>query len=145
MRRWIGALVLGLLACGAVAFAQQPITPAASVTSSVYDGTTPLLPKFIQVNVSANGDNTLITAVPSRKIRILSALLVMEGTSSTLRFESGAGGDALTGRIGPLLGTPLVWPFNPIGWFETSSGSLLNLELGATTDVDGSLVYVEVP
>jgi uncharacterized lipoprotein YbaY len=40
--------------------------------------------------------------------------------------------------------TGFVLPFNPVGWFETASNTLLNLELSAAISVDGSLVYVEV-
>jgi hypothetical protein len=35
-------------------------------------------------------------------------------------------------------------PFNPVGWFETAAGELLNLELSAGVSVDGCLTYVEV-
>jgi hypothetical protein len=38
----------------------------------------------------------------------------------------------------------LVLPYNPLGWFETAAGALLNLELGGNVSVDGALVYQEV-
>jgi hypothetical protein len=35
-------------------------------------------------------------------------------------------------------------PYNPGGWFETGDNALLNLELSAAINVDGSFSYVEV-
>jgi len=35
-------------------------------------------------------------------------------------------------------------PFNPLGWVETASNTLLNLELSGAVSVDGCLVYCEV-
>jgi hypothetical protein len=34
-------------------------------------------------------------------------------------------------------------PFNPVGWFETSDATLLNMELSGGQSVDGALVYIE--
>jgi len=124
--------------------AQQPLTPAASVTSTVYNGTTPLLPKFAVIDAATSGDNTLVSAVTGKKIRVLAAVFTMTGTAVTIRFESGASGTALTGQMTPSQGETITLPFNPVGWFETAAGSLLNLELGGAQSVDGVLVYVEV-
>ena len=40
--------------------------------------------------------------------------------------------------------TGFVLPYNPAGWFETASNTLLNLELSAAVSVDGALTYMEV-
>lgn len=122
----------------------QPIGAAAAVTSTVFDGVTPLLPKFAVIDAASSGDNTLVAAVAGKKIRVLAAFLTMTGTAVTIRFESGASGVALTGQMTPTQGSTFVLPFNPCGWFETVAGSLLNLELGGAQSVDGALVYVEV-
>jgi hypothetical protein len=37
-----------------------------------------------------------------------------------------------------------VLPYNPVGWFETASNTLLNLNLSAANAVRGSITYIEV-
>jgi hypothetical protein len=81
--------------------------------------------------------------VTSKKIRVLAAFMVSAGTVNA-RFESGAGGTALTGQMNLVANSGFVLPFNPVGWFETAVTTLLNLELSGAVSVDGSLVYVEV-
>jgi hypothetical protein len=111
--------------------------------STMHSGATQLTPKFVIVDAATSGDNTILAAVTSKKIRVLAAFLVSAGTVN-VRFESGAGGTALTGQMNLIANTGFVLPFNPVGWFETASNTLLNLELSAAISVDGSLVYVEV-
>ena len=53
-------------------------------------------------------------------------------------------GTALTGQMQPTQGGGFVMPYNPVGWIETASGELLNLELGGAVSVDGVLVYTLV-
>ena len=115
----------------------------ATNTGSIYNGPTPLLPKFAKIDAASSGDNTLVSAVTGKKLRVLALFLVSTGTVTT-RFESGASGTALTGQMDLTAQTGFVLPFNPVGWFETASGSLLNLELSGATSVDGCLTYVEV-
>ena len=140
MRRVWAFLLLLLLSVPLAA--QGPITPAAAVTSTVYDGRTPLLPKFAIIDAATFNNNTIVDAVTGKNIRVLAATVTMTGTATTLRFESGAHGVALTGQMQPTQGQTIVLPFNPVGWFESTT--LLNLELGAAVSVDGALVYVEV-
>ena len=101
---------------------------------------TPLLPKFAVVN-AAVGDNAIVAAVTGKKIRVLSGLLVA-GAIGTVRFESAAGGTALTGIMVCVASNVLPFPFNPLGHFETVAGQALSLE--TTADVDGWVTYVEV-
>jgi len=94
------------------------------------------------IDAATSGDNTLVAAVAAKKIRVLSAFLVAAGTV-VVRFESGAGGTALTGQMNLVANTGFVLPYNPHGWFETADNTLLNLELSAAISVDGALVYIE--
>jgi len=112
-------------------------------TDTIQNGTTALTPKFAIIDAASSGDNTLLAAVASKKIRVLSLYLVSAGTVN-VRFESGAGGTALSGQMNLVVNTGFVLPFNPIGWFETASNTLLNLELSAAVSVDGGFTYVEV-
>ena len=145
MRR-VGLILCAVLICGTAIWAQGPITPAASVTSTVYDGTTPVLPRYVPVDAAISGDNIILPATAAKKIRVLAATLTMTGTAVTIQFQSGAGSAAqpLTGAMGPTAGLTLTLPFNPVGWFEASTNTLLNMSLSGAQSVDGGLVYVLV-
>lgn len=95
------------------------------------------------IDHATSGDNTVVAAVASKKIRVLSAFLIA-AAAVTARFESGAGGTALTGQVSLAANGGFVLPHNPAGWFETAAGEMLNLELSAALSVDGAITYVEV-
>lgn len=100
-------------------------------------------PQRVIIDHAASGDNQVVAAVAGKKILVLGFFLVAAG-AVTARFESGAGGTALTGQMVLAANSQLSVPYNPAGWFETAAGAALNLELSAATSVDGALVYVEV-
>lgn len=112
-------------------------------TDVLLNDTTALTPKFAIIDAATSGDNTLVAAVTSKKIRVLSLVMVASGAVN-VRFESGASGTALSGQMNLAANGGFTLPFNPLGWFETASGTLLNLELSGATSVDGMLTYVEV-
>lgn len=95
------------------------------------------------VSAANSGDNTLIAAVSNNKIRVLAVLLVAAGAVG-VRFESAAGGTALTGVMSLAANGGFVMPFNPVGWFETLASQLLNLELSGAVQVSGVVVYQEI-
>lgn len=95
------------------------------------------------IDNATSGDNTIVAAVSGKKIRVLSVVLVSAG-SMTVRFESGAGGTALTGQMTVAAGSGFAPGYDPHGHFETAAGELLNLELSAATSADGWLTYVVV-
>ena len=101
-------------------------------------------PQYAVIAAATMGDNTLVAAVTGKRIRVLAAVLVASGGENTARFESGAGGTALTGPMDLGADGQLVLPLNGFGWFQTAAGALLNLELSAATSVAGVLVYEEV-
>lgn len=98
-------------------------------------------PQFAAIDAATSGDNTIVAAVSGKKIRVLGFFLVSGGTV-TARFESDAGGDALTGQMTLAVNVEVAPGYNPAGWFETNAGELLNLELSGAVSVDGALVYV---
>lgn len=116
---------------------------ASPETSTVYNGTTALTPKFAVVDNATSGDNTLVAAVTGKKIRV-HQLALIGSAAVTVRFESGASGTALTGQMQFAANGGFVLPFSPMGWFETASDTLLNMELNGATSVDGVLGYTEV-
>ena len=113
-------------------------------TGSIYQAGIAKTPAFAAISGATNGDNTLVAAAgASNKIRVTSLYLVSAGTT-TVRFESGAGGTALSGVMSLIANTGLVLPHNPNGWFETAANTLLNMELNAAVQVSGSLSYIVV-
>lgn len=100
-------------------------------------------PKFASIAVSGSGNNTLVAAVTSKKIRVLALWLTSNG-SVNAKFQSGASGTDLTGFAYLVVNTGMVLPYNPVGWFETGSNTLLNLNLSGAVAVGGSLTYIEV-
>ena len=101
-------------------------------------------PLYAVIDDASSGDNTIVAAVPGAKIRVL-AVFLMAADAVTVRFESGAGGTALTGQMNVAANGGFVLPYNPAGWCETGVGALLNIELGGAVSVDGCLVYKLVP
>lgn len=100
--------------------------------------------QFLVIDHASSGDNTLVAAQGAgKKIRVLSYVLVSAGTV-TARFESGAGGTALTGQMTTAVNSVISSGFNPYGHFETAANALLNLELSGAVSVDGHLTYVVV-
>jgi hypothetical protein len=121
-----------------------PLPVQASVESNqMTAGGTVVTPKYVIIDAATSGDNTLLAAVTAKKIRVLALFLVAAGTVN-VRFESGAGGTALTGQMNLVANTGFALPYNPAGWFETASNTLLNCELSAAISVDGCLTYIEV-
>lgn len=102
-----------------------------------------LSPLYAVIDHATSGDNTLVAAVAGRKIRVL-ALNITAAGAVLVRFESAAGGTALTGQMSMAANAEKTLPFNPAGWFETLAGELLNMELGGAVSVDGCLVYAFV-
>ncbi len=114
---------------------------------------TALTPKFAVINLTATG--TLVAAVTGKKIRVLALFMTIEVVTGdeTYTFKDGAAGTAITGALGDTAMTvlattppiPCSMPFCPVGLFETTAGTLLELSLAGTTpNAQGSLVYVEV-
>lgn len=102
--------------------------------------------KYAAISAASSGNNTLVSAVTGKKIRVL-ALFAKADATVAMRLESAADGTALTGvmDMNPAESAGLiVLPFNPVGWVETIAGELLNLELGGAVQVSGGLVYQEV-
>lgn len=112
--------------------------------NAMKNGNTSLTPKFAKIAASSSGNNTLIAAVASKKIRVLAYNLMGNGAVNA-KFQDGAGGTDLTGlKYIAAAGGGICAPFNPIGWFETTANTLLNLNLSGAVAVGGEIVYVEV-
>jgi hypothetical protein len=109
-----------------------------------YSGTTALTVKYAAIAASSSGNNTIVAAVTSKKIRVLAYNLMGNGAVNA-KWQSGAGGTDLTGlKYIAAAGGGICAPYNKDGWFETASGALLNLNLSGAVAVGGELTYIEV-
>lgn len=100
--------------------------------------------KYAVISASLSGDNTIVAAVADKRFRVIAVALMAAGAVNA-RFESAAGGTALTGLFYPAANGGFVLPANPYGWFETSAiNQLLNLELSGAVAVGGCIVYQEI-
>lgn len=127
--------------------AQESMLTVSHVANLVNDGNEYASVKFAKIDAASSGDNTLVAAVSGAKIRVLSYTLVPTA-DVVVRFESGAGGTALTGQMSLRQEDGVVaqnvHASCPQGLFETAASALLNLELSGAVSVDGHLTYVEV-
>ena len=96
--------------------------------------------KHSVIDAASSGDNTLKTAVSGKRILVTSLFLLAAGTVN-VRFESSAGGTALTGQMNLIANSGFALNYNEYGWFVTLKDELLNLELSAAISVDGSFSY----
>lgn len=100
--------------------------------------------KFIRVNASSSGDNTLIAAVASRKLRIIAYAIVAAGTVTAL-FQDSAGSPNIFGGFDLVANSGVVFAGSLNGpAFDTIAGNGLELNLSGAIAVKGHLTYVEV-
>lgn len=115
---------------------------ASHETSTIYNGTTALTPKFKKIDCSSSGDNEIVAAVSGKKIRVLSWDV---SPSDVVNFKWRTASTDITGLYyAANAGNGVSKPYSPVGYFETVADEALNLNLSAAEAVGGSVVYVEV-
>lgn len=114
-------------------------------TDKLMNGTTELTPKYAIIQESSSGNNAVVAAVASKKIRVLAYNFIANGTVNA-KFQSDGGGTPvdLTGLKYCVANVGICAPYNPKGWFESASGKSLDINLSAAVAIGGELVYVEV-
>jgi hypothetical protein len=98
---------------------------------------------FAAIDVAASGDNTLVAADATRKVKVLSYVLVADA-AVTARWKSGAAGN-LSGAMSLAANGGAVAPAIAPGqghWLETAVNQALVLNLGGAVGVRGHLSYV---
>lgn len=106
--------------------------------------------KRVAVNASSDAaaGNTLIVAVPGKRIAVLAACLITAGDVVSTFYSGPADtGTNLTGALP--LGTNGGFVINPpadpaLAWLMTAPGEALTLRLASAVSVGGWLVYFEV-
>lgn len=110
-------------------------------SDAIMNGVVTLTPKFQKIAVSATG--TLVSAVSSKKIRILGFYLIANGTVN-VNFQSHTTTSNATGLSYLVANTGVTSGFFPSGLFETTVSEALDIALSGSISVGGQLVYVEV-
>ena len=90
------------------------------------------------VTVTSLGSNEVIAAVAGRRIRVV-GLAVITTLANAVKFMSAATDISATLPLGANGG--VVLPFNEHGWFQTSEGEALNINLGTATSTGVQVVY----
>jgi hypothetical protein len=112
-------------------------------SSQIWTGSGFIVPNLALISAGTSGNNTIVAAVASKKIRVL-ALTLSFSAAVNAKFQSGAGGTDKTGLFYGTTNTQIVLPYNKFGWFETAAGALLNLNLSGAVPVGGCLTYIKV-
>lgn len=125
-------------------YASKAAKVAAAVESSVMTAAgAELTPKFAFLNQAASGTaQTVVAAVTSKKIRVLSLSLTVGATATNVTLNSAS--SAKTCLIACGANGGVIWPHSPVGWFETVSGEALTVTTGAGSTTGIHVVYIEV-
>ena len=112
-------------------------------TAALSDGGALLTPKFATISVvSSSGDQTIVSGVASKKIRVL-AYLFSVNAGVNVKWKTGTSTD-ISGLMYVSQTGGFVSGYCPVGHMETVAGQALTLNLSASASVGGHLTYVEV-
>jgi hypothetical protein len=99
-------------------------------------------PKFVEVEATADGDNTLIAAVAGKQIRVLAFALTVS-IAGTITLQDTDNTDLATFVL-PASGGVSFAGTNEAPAFETAQGKGLEVTNPAGLDTLGFITYVEV-
>jgi len=130
---------------GAVVVSTQPARAATAdaitaklATDSIQNGLTALTPKFSKISAASSGDNTVVAAVTSKKIRVL-ALSFNVAAAVNVKFKDNTAGTDITGLYAFTANQGLALQFCPVGHMESASGMPLVINLSGAIQVSGTL------
>ena len=105
-----------------------------------------IVPKFANIAAASSGDNVLVSGVTSKKLRVVSVFLMAAGDVDAYFVDGGDTalcGDA-TNKLDLTANGGFALNENAFGWFETTAGDSLDINLSAAVAVAGCLTYIEV-
>lgn len=139
------AMIHGLSSAGGGTIVDVKVNPSgALVTDSsgssidIKDGNTIL---FAKIDAASSGDNQIVAADTTRKIKVLSATLVASGTVS-VKWRSGT--TDLSGAMPLVANSGFVLPASAPGqgnYLETAVNTALNINLSGAVQVSGHISY----
>lgn len=99
---------------------------------------------FVEINVSAAGNTTLVAAVAGSQIRVI-WMWITYSADADCKLTSGAGGTPQSGQAHLPIRGGGIWNYNPSGWFTTDAGEALVLNKAAAGgNVGGALGWAPV-
>lgn len=103
-------------------------------------------PKFKTTSVAASQtDQSVISSVASKKLRVLQAFIQCGSTATDITFESDdPTTDTTLWKATLAANGGAVLPFSPVGWFETDISEALIATTTAGSTVQVVLAYIEV-
>lgn len=117
----------------------QPLPVQATLESTqMSNAGTIVTPKYVSINTSASGATALVAADATKKIRVLSYVIVADAANA-VKFQSAT--TDLTGAMSLAANGGASVPFSPVGHFETAANQALNINLGSAFGVRGHLTY----
>lgn len=94
--------------------------------------------KYAFVNPATSGSNTVVAAFPNGKIKVLSVGIIST-SANIVKFTSAttdiSAANALAANGG------MVLPYNEEGWFITTVGEALNINLTVSAPVGVTITY----
>lgn len=100
-------------------------------------------PMYVKVDYATNSSTALVVPVTGKRVRVLGCFLVSAGTT-TVTFQDDAA-TTITGAMSLVANSVLTLPVSGIqGYTQTAVGKGLNMALGGSVQVSGSLTYVLV-
>jgi hypothetical protein len=101
----------------------------------------PIEVKFARINATADGDNTIVAAVATKKIRVL-AMLTSAVVTGVITYKSGAATTLFT--MYQANASPTMFEGNGYWICETVAGEAFVINNPAGTDTTGFCLYCEV-
>ena len=95
---------------------------------------------YSTIVASSNGATQIVAATPGKIIKVLSLQIVANAAVNVQWSGTNAGN--ITGLAYLAQNGGLVLPHNQLGWFQTSAGDALSINLSSGVAVGGSLVYI---
>jgi hypothetical protein len=123
----------------------QATLAVAHDTSQLFNGASgvSLTPLTAKVNISSASTTTVIALVGGKKIRILAVYLVV-GAANNVNWQSHATTSNGDSTLNLSANSGLVLNYNPLGWFDTTSGEALDIVTSTSAQLSGRIVYVAV-
>lgn len=109
----------------------------------LYANGAPKTPKYAPITSSSSGATTIVTAVSTKKIRVVKWDLVT-ASAVNVKWQSHVTPTNISGLYPFAANGGISSSYCPIGHFETIAGEALDINLSGNVAVGGTLTYIEI-
>lgn len=111
--------------------------------TALYNGTASISPLYAVIATTATGDNTIVSAVASKKIYVLSGVLMANAATNVKFWSTSSAGTAITGLMCLPASGGFQIPYTPVANFATqATNQALVLNMSAAATLGGWITYV---